>query len=520
MRIIRIRLPCRNNNELPIKPILKKANAMKYIISSLLILLATTASAEDSPVERIAPYLTETAVAVARVDLKSLDIDPVVKQFQPFLRAVASEDKPYGQLIARMKSLREAGIEEIFIVYDLAESPGDFVYTVMSISEGVEPPDVGEGRYEMRIEDTIISGSSETIDYFKNKPTPGERPGLASAFEAVAGAPVQVVVAPTADQRRILREMLPDLSGDDETISGGELSAGLKWAAFGLEFEPKFAAPVTIQSDTEETAQALRQAIALTLREISDDERLLEVLPTAPTLVDSLIPERRGDQLVIRPEQAVKVVSQVFASLVKAATHDARRRETKNRMKQFGLAMHNFHGDYGGFPPSASYSADGKPLLSWRVFLLPYLEESDLYEQFHLDEPWDSEHNKALIEKMPEVLKSPLTPTEPGMTVFQVATGEGLVFDGETGKGISDITDGTSNTILVVETTAEAAVPWTKPDDLEVDPKNPKAGLVEGRDGFWTTFCDGSARMIPSNLDPETLMRLFMAADGEVIGEF
>ena len=85
----------------------------------------------------------------------------------------------------------------------------------------------------------------------------------------------------------------------------------------------------------------------------------------------------------------------------------ARRAQSMNNLKQFALAMHNYHDTNGKFPAASSFDKDGKPLLSWRVHVLPYLEQAELYKQFHLDEPWDSEHNKKLIEKMPNVLASP-----------------------------------------------------------------------------------------------------------------
>ncbi len=79
-----------------------------------------------------------------------------------------------------------------------------------------------------------------------------------------------------------------------------------------------------------------------------------------------------------------------------------------NNLKQIGLAMHNYESTFGTFPPA--YIADkatGKPLLSWRVAILPFLEQDALYKQFHLDEPWDSAHNKTLIARMPPVYRSP-----------------------------------------------------------------------------------------------------------------
>ena len=85
----------------------------------------------------------------------------------------------------------------------------------------------------------------------------------------------------------------------------------------------------------------------------------------------------------------------------------ASRAQSQNNLKQFALAMHNYHSTYNHLPPAASFDKNGKPMLSWRVMILPFIEQDALYKQFRLEEPWDSEHNKKLLAKMPEVFASP-----------------------------------------------------------------------------------------------------------------
>ena len=163
----------------------------------------------------------------------------------------------------------------------------------------------------------------------------------------------------------------------------------------------------------------------------------------------------------------------------KSAREAARRAQSMNNLKQIGLAMHNYHDARRPFPPAFKADKDGKPLLSWRVLILPYLEEDELYQQFHLDEPWDSEHNKKLIDKMPDVYKSPNSSLAgEGKTNYLTVRGEKTIFSGGKGARIADIADGTSNTIMVVEAADEKAVPWTKPDDFEYDENNPLKGLA------------------------------------------
>src|SRR5262245_9623204 len=122
------------------------------------------------------------------------------------------------------------------------------------------------------------------------------------------------------------------------------------------------------------------------------------------------------------------------------------------------LAMHNYKADHTYFPPAAIYE-DGKPLLSWRVALLSVVDKG-LYQQFKLDEPWDSKHNMKLLEKMPAVYG-----THGTETFYQVFTGPDTAFDGMKGLEDRDFTDGNETTVLIVE--GGTAVPWTKPADLE-----------------------------------------------------
>src|SRR6185295_10166602 len=137
--------------------------------------------------------------------------------------------------------------------------------------------------------------------------------------------------------------------------------------------------------------------------------------------------------------------------------------------KQIMLAMHNYHDIHKRFPAQAIYDKSGKlPLLSWRVLILPFVEENGLYKEFHLDEPWDSEHNKKLIEKMPAIFNSPGADLPPGKTCYVVPRGKNTLFEGDKGMRDRDIVDGTSKTIMLVEVGADKAVTWTKPDDMEV----------------------------------------------------
>jgi Protein of unknown function (DUF1559) len=256
-----------------------------------------------------------------------------------------------------------------------------------------------------------------------------------------------------------------------------------------------------------------------------------------------------------------------------AQLQQAAARQTRENLKHIALAFHNYVDVMGALPPSAIYSADGTtPLLSWRVALLPYLDEGELYRQFKLDQPWDSPHNKKLLAKMPAVFRVPgLQARDAATTFYQVIVGNGCVFEeprpsdaagagglpgtGEGGaapgvgpagpiggappgfgppgaaapgapgfgpparpaaRGIRwvDILDGTSNTLLLVE--GESDVPWTKPEDIPYSSAGrvPKLGGLFN-DVFHVGFADGSVHAISKQVDEKVLRLMITRADGQ-----
>jgi uncharacterized protein (TIGR03067 family) len=192
--------------------------------------------------------------------------------------------------------------------------------------------------------------------------------------------------------------------------------------------------------------------------------------------------------------------------------------QDENNLKQIALAMHQYHDTYNHWPMPAIYSKDGKPLLSWRVAILPFVEQNNLYNQFKLNEPWDSPHNKKLLEVIPRIY-APVAgkPKQPHSTYYQVFTGPGTVFEGEKKLQIRSISDGTSNTVMVVE--AAEAVPWTKPADLPFDAKKKELPKLGGQlpDGFFMALCDGSTMWVSRRYDERILRAMITRAGGEVI---
>ncbi len=222
---------------------------------------------------------------------------------------------------------------------------------------------------------------------------------------------------------------------------------------------------------------------------------------------------------------------------------------SKNNLKQLGLAFHNFHDVYARFPPAVVYGPDGKPWHSWRVLVLPFVDQAPLYNRYRFDEPWDGPNNKKLLSEIPAVYRDPIygNPND-NYTHYAVVTGKGAAFPTEGVKmdakqptsplfnltksrgaqQFRNFTDGTSNSLLAGPVSPDRKIPWTKPEDIVFNEKFPalgekggfaapyEVGKLKAGEFLW---CDGSVRTIRSDIDMQTLRNLILISDGNVIGE-
>jgi hypothetical protein len=239
--------------------------------------------------------------------------------------------------------------------------------------------------------------------------------------------------------------------------------------------------------------------------------------------VEMMTPQQEGRRLTITVNASQAMATQgvlvgLLLPAVQAAREAARRMSSVNNLKQIGLAIHNYHVTRKKMPQNIT-SEDGTPLLSWRVAILPFIEQNELYQEFKLDEPWDSRHNIKLLDRMPAIFKHPGIVTAPGTTVYQRPVGKGLM--SPVGKlGFRDVTDGLSNTIMSLESLREDAVKWTKPEDVRLDSDFPLKMLLDGtREGLNVLMADGAVMYITNKMEP-ALFKALLTRNGREIVDF
>lgn len=404
----------------------------------------------------------------------------------------------------------------------------------------------------------LVIGYDGALDFYLSK-APAKDGPLAAALK-LAAAPNKVMVAsaditalpiPPDAFKEVPPEAAPILKAKQLTVAV-DLGADAR-----LDVRATYTDAAAAQ-DAEKAVKALaelgRKELAKTKKELEDKfydpkakaPRGAEDLPEALATVFALGAIARLDETLSDPKfitrdktelaVAVPLPKEVLVTIggfsAFAATavvpalgkvrQSAANATSQNNLKQLMLAIHSYH-DANGHLPSDILDKNGKPILSWRVQILPYIEQNNIYTRFKLDEPWDSENNKPLSQVMIKTFVSPSATApakfEYGWTSYRGVSGPGAAFD-PAAKGklkLTDFFDGTSNTIVLIET--DEATPWAKPGDFPFDPKKPLPKIVVpgNKDVFNVAMGDGSVRAVSTKLSEKVLKAAFTRNGGEVI---
>lgn len=219
---------------------------------------------------------------------------------------------------------------------------------------------------------------------------------------------------------------------------------------------------------------------------------------------------------------AVMVALFSLASGVKEAREAARRSQCKGHLKGIGLALHNYHEMYQAFPPAYTVDEHGKPLHSWRVLILPYLDQQALYAMIDLSQPWDHPSNAAAARAIPNIYRCPSAELDAMQTTcLAIVDTDSCLLSGQS-RTLSSITDGPKNTLLVIDAPRTKAVHWMSPIDanqellLGLDEQTP----LQHRMGLNGVLVDDTVKFFSRVLPAETWKGLCTASGGEMLGEF
>lgn len=494
----------------------------------------TSATTPAQRVSLVSPYLDEKTIAIARLDLSVIDADKVLAEATKSRPGVEITDQQRAEMQEAASKFKEVQglVQEVQVLLSLNDisraTAGALPTVIVKTQSGVDPKrvyslyandldpngPVDQAEFDKACfvqGDVVVFASPGSLYKFRNNVQPAVISNLEQAFTLAGNAPAQVIYAPTDQVRQELGAFTlpPDFGIDANT-----LMQGLSYGAISLSPPPGGEFKVEVQGRDPGVAQQVHSLLTNQMQQL---RQFPGMSPENLEILDALMPKLENDRIVLALREGDPVFQKLEAMAIQGGAGQgggAQKMQSANNLKQIALAMHNHHDATGSLPQA------NKNGLSWRVHLLPYLEEQQLYQQFNLNEPWDSPTNRPLVEKMPSVFKHPAAKTaEPGMTVYLGVAGMNSAFPPDRGLRISEFVDGTTNTAWVVEADPNFAAYWTKPDDWQLNESAPQQGLgsLWGDGSALAAMADGRVIAVKSTGDPEQLRRMFLRNDAQVI---
>lgn len=217
----------------------------------------------------------------------------------------------------------------------------------------------------------------------------------------------------------------------------------------------------------------------------------------------------------------IAILIALLLPAVQQAREAARRTQCRNNLKQIGLALHLYHDEYRSFPPAYTVDETGQPLHSWRTLILPFIDQQQLYDSIDLSKPWDDPANAEAFQTAVPPYICPSTTIDQFHTTYTGMVGPDAALPLTDGRPISEFTDGTSNTVIVIEAAEQDAVHWMNPQDagvrflLSFD----EDSEFDHDGGTHALLADGSVQFLSAKMSNETRQALVTVAGGETIDE-
>lgn len=367
---------------------------------------------------------------------------------------------------------------------------------------------------------TLVETAFSGLAIQATAPSEETRSGWTSLMGEPGSGPLTIGVMARGEVGRVVRELLPAMVNAPPQLNLQQLLADTESIQVRFLDRPDRLAELSVNAQDSEAAARVAAAVPALRHWIGTLE------PFKPRFAQDLADMVLGGAIEAT-ESTVRIDARVAAGqpglneLLESLRERDLAIQSMNHVKLLVLALHNFESAYKEFPGPTIGNGDS-PGLSWRVAILPFIDEGDLYNEFHLDEPWDSEHNRKLIPRMPAIFLHPRSAhrTTDGRSSFIVPTAEGCAHQPGVTRRFEDFRDGSSNSILILAVTDETAPAWTQPVTKNIDLTRPRAGLWRSGDGeYLIGRCDGSTELISESNSDETLRALLTINGGETVGE-
>jgi uncharacterized protein YqgV (UPF0045/DUF77 family) len=455
------------------------------------------------------PFMESSTAVLVEINLQKLD----VAELDKWLREAAGQKQPPGDITPlqdMIDSLQGAGTSRVYATFaprSVADGgpivilPCDNPVVVNGLATvAMQNFRRGDALKVHAGDKVVLAGSSVAIDRVLARPG-SERPDLILPLKQ-AQLDHTLVFSLPKESRDVLESMWPEQMPE----------------AAPIQFSPR-----ALVKDVARVIVSLRLPpepelhVHIDTTEIAATERVKSVVDSAIALVPETKPsfqiEAQGTTLSIRtdPLALQAIAKAIIAPSVKRTEHSI----TMNRMKQVALAIHNFAAKERHLPPRCYTDAAGKPLHSWRVALLPYLEQRAMYDAIDLAEAWNSEENQQFTATVIPTYCSEAT----AKTTLRAPVYPGSLWHGEgPPKRFVDVTDGTANTIVVIETPSQAAIEWANPEPWILSVDDPMSDVFGDRDSVSVVMLDGSVRSLKkSEMTNKKLIALLTIGGGEPV---
>ena len=503
----------------------------------LLMLLMTSAKAQQNEnhiVDDLMPVLDREMIAVLIVNLEQADLGGSLQRLIPQLDNLSGESNEVANAAAQFldeysDNLIEQGATHLAILKRIGVL--DDYEPVFRCKDAVAAKRVAKFVKEnwVTIGNRIYSPTRPQVtgrivheERYSRYPkiTPmdaAEADNLKVALDQMKDMPVQLAMTLSADQRNAL------VAGDPSSWKNGVTGSvrNFRWFSAGLNIQEK-EIRFRIKSANKATAEVFANGFKEFMNTFSGRMGFEKNQPDLANWIGNLNLKTGNDQLELRfSDKSFDAMVDHLSELTQLIIKRQAMRKASLTLEAVAKAMLKYEEEHGTFPPPYSTDADGKPLLSWRVLILPYLDQKYLYQSFRLDEPWDSPHNIRYAGRVPRCFQVGETKmvNKQFQTRLLALVSENSALREKT-TTIGQVVDGTVNTLSTVIASPQETVVWSKPDDLSGTPESISQKLIESSpNGFWAASCDSSVHFVMSGSDAKKLALAIQIDDGQIIGD-